>query len=229
MKKVTNLTSSLSREFSKQQSGFSILEAVIALAIFSVGVLGLAALQLNSLVSTGDSQQRTLAIWKTQELADRIRGNSEHVDLYIAAVANDGLSSFGADSSAGLVDCSGGSFPKPTVSCSDSATEISASCSDPKDKVAYDLWEVMCQPDTGLAVAATEVDSVADGSSGLSNLELAMRRDGDDLLIGVEWLSRESDGNKEVREAAQESVSLCGVDNVQVSPTLDLYCLRFRP
>lgn len=229
MKLIYLSSKSTSSTFMARQSGFSILEAVVALAIFSVGVLGLAALQLNSLVSAGDSQQRTLAIWKTQELADRIRANSQHVDLYVNAVANDGLASFGTDSNAGLVDCSSGSFPKPTASCSDSATDTGAGCSQPEDKVAYDLWEVMCQPETGLAIAATAADSAADGSSGLSNLELAMRRDGDDLLIGVEWLSRESDGNKEVREAAQESVSLCGVDNVQVSPALDMYCLRFRP
>lgn len=229
MKKVTNLTGATHAELSKDQSGFSILEAVVALAIFSVGVLGLAALQLNSLVSTGDSQQRTLAIWKAQELADRIRANSEHTDLYINTVANDGTGSIGADSAAGLVDCAGGSFAKPAASCADSASDASSGCDQPEDKVAYDLWEVLCQADTGLGVAATSTDDVAAGSQGLANLEVAMRRDGDDVLLGVEWLSRESDGNQAVRDAADETVQLCGVDNVQVSPSVDVYCLRFRP
>lgn len=216
------------------ESGFSMLEGVVALAIFSVGVLGLAALQLNSLVSAGDSQQRTLAIWKAQELADRIRGNTNLADKYIDAIGNDGSSSFGVDSADNIVSCSGSgaTFPKPTTICADTDGNNAANCDTENPKIAFDLWEVFCHPDTGLA---TQGESVTEGSGGLLNLEVAMQRnevgaDGNsDITIGFEWVSREADANTEIRDSANIETDLCGVADVQVDPVLEVYCLRFKP
>jgi len=45
----------------KCQSGFSLLELLIALVIFSVGLLGIAGLQVVSKQASYESQQRTIA------------------------------------------------------------------------------------------------------------------------------------------------------------------------
>ena len=57
----------------KKQNGASLIEAIVSLLVFSIGVLGITALQTLSLVRSGDVKQRSVAIWKAQELVDRIR------------------------------------------------------------------------------------------------------------------------------------------------------------
>jgi len=55
--------------------GFTLLEVMIALVIFSVGLLGLAGLQSRSLQSNTVAQFRTLAVIEAYDMADRIRAN----------------------------------------------------------------------------------------------------------------------------------------------------------
>ena len=58
------------------QRGFSLLEVLVSLAILSVGLLGLAALQTVGLRINHDSYQRTQATMLAYDIADRMRANS---------------------------------------------------------------------------------------------------------------------------------------------------------
>ena len=58
------------------QRGFSLLEVLISLAVLSVGLLGLAALQTVGLRINHDSYQRTQATIMAYDIADRMRANS---------------------------------------------------------------------------------------------------------------------------------------------------------
>ena len=58
-----------------QQSGFSLLEVLIAVVILSVGLLGLAGMQVNSLKYVTSSLQRTQATSLGYDMLDRIRVN----------------------------------------------------------------------------------------------------------------------------------------------------------
>ena len=60
---------------SKNIHGFTLLEVMIALVIFSVGLLGLAGLQSRGLQSNTVAQFRTLAVIEAYDMADRIRAN----------------------------------------------------------------------------------------------------------------------------------------------------------
>ncbi|HCU54464.1 MAG TPA: type IV pilus modification protein PilV [Gammaproteobacteria bacterium] len=60
---------------SSPQRGFSLLEVLIALAVFSFGLLGLAALQTVSLRIGHDSYQRTQATMLAYDIVDRMRAN----------------------------------------------------------------------------------------------------------------------------------------------------------
>jgi type IV pilus assembly protein PilV len=57
------------------QHGFTLLEILIALLILSVGLLGLAGLQVNGLHSNQDSYFLTQAMAQAYDMADRIRAN----------------------------------------------------------------------------------------------------------------------------------------------------------
>lgn len=59
----------------QQQNGSSLIEIMVTVLVFSIGMLGMAALQLTALRSTSDSSQRSQAIWLVQDIAERMRAN----------------------------------------------------------------------------------------------------------------------------------------------------------
>lgn len=60
----------------KHQSGFSLLEVLIAVLILSFGLLGMAGLQLKSLQSSHSAYQRTLATVIAMDAGERLWANS---------------------------------------------------------------------------------------------------------------------------------------------------------
>lgn len=57
------------------QSGFTLLEALVAIVVISIGLLGLLGLQTVAVVNTQTSQFRTFASIGADDIADRIRAN----------------------------------------------------------------------------------------------------------------------------------------------------------
>lgn len=72
--------------------GFTLVEVLIALVILAVGMLGIAALLLNSLQSSRLALLRTQAVTLTSDMGDRIRANRAAGSAY-ALVAGSALSS----------------------------------------------------------------------------------------------------------------------------------------
>lgn len=56
-------------------NGFSLLEALIGIVLFAIGLLGLAALQLNLIKHNHSAYLRAIAISQTSNLIDRMRAN----------------------------------------------------------------------------------------------------------------------------------------------------------
>lgn len=57
------------------QRGFTLIEALVALVVLSVGMLGIAALYLDSLRASRSALWRTQAVESVADIADRIRAN----------------------------------------------------------------------------------------------------------------------------------------------------------
>lgn len=55
--------------------GFTLIEVLITVVIFSIGLLGLAGLQVKGLTLAQDSMQRTTATLLANDMADRMRAN----------------------------------------------------------------------------------------------------------------------------------------------------------
>lgn len=101
----------------RRQLGFNLIEVMIALVIISVGLLGLAGLQVSSLKQNQSAYYRSQATLLAYDIADRMRANMNEVDAgsYFAASGAEGT------------DC---------INYTGSATGCSAS-----DMASHDLWE----------------------------------------------------------------------------------------
>lgn len=58
------------------QGGFTMIEVLVALLVLSIGMLGLAALQITALKFNQGAYQRTQAVYQVYDMIDRIRANS---------------------------------------------------------------------------------------------------------------------------------------------------------
>ena len=80
-----------------KNTGFTLIEVLIAMLVLAVGLLGLAGLQATSLSNAQSAYNRSLATQLAYELADRMRANVAGVATYTsmlptAAVAQAGCS-----------------------------------------------------------------------------------------------------------------------------------------
>ena len=66
----------------KRMSGFSIVEVLVALVVLAVGMLGIAALYVESLRAGRTAVYRTQAVNLASDMADRIRANRTAGDAY---------------------------------------------------------------------------------------------------------------------------------------------------
>lgn len=59
----------------RSQSGYSLLEVLVSVVVLSVGLLGIAALQVNSVRYNHSAYLRSIATAQATNMADRMRGN----------------------------------------------------------------------------------------------------------------------------------------------------------
>jgi len=71
------------------QRGFSLVEVLVALIVLSVGLLGIAAMYVETLRANRDALVRTQAIALASDLADRIRSNRLPANNYTGTGVND--------------------------------------------------------------------------------------------------------------------------------------------
>jgi type IV pilus assembly protein PilV len=69
------------------QAGFTLVEVLVALIVLSIGMLGIAALYLDTLRASRQALVRTQAVTLASDIADRIRSNRTIVNAYDCAGA----------------------------------------------------------------------------------------------------------------------------------------------
>lgn len=74
-----------------KQKGFSLIEALVAFLILSVGMLGIASLQTMSLKSGHTAAMRTVAVVKVEEILESMRSNPTAVASYAAGTGDMGI------------------------------------------------------------------------------------------------------------------------------------------
>ena len=83
------------------QRGFTLIEALIALIVLAVGLLGIAALYVESLSASRSALLRTQAVNLAADMADRIRANRVAGVAYAAATTDTGTENTACESTAG--------------------------------------------------------------------------------------------------------------------------------
>ena len=75
-----------------RQSGMTLMEVLVAVLVLSVGLLGIAGLQVQGTRHAYDAQLHTLAVFQAQDMADRMRSNMAGVRAgkYTSVFANVG-------------------------------------------------------------------------------------------------------------------------------------------
>ena len=58
---------------SRQQHGVSLVESMIALLVISIGLLGIAALQVTSISQNSSAFHHSQAVWAAYDMSDRIQ------------------------------------------------------------------------------------------------------------------------------------------------------------
>jgi type IV pilus assembly protein PilV len=86
------------------ESGFSMVEVMVALVVLAIGLLGIAALYLNSLQSGRTAIYRTQAITLAADLADRVRMNRTAQAAYATLFADAEVPVAACDTIGGCTD-----------------------------------------------------------------------------------------------------------------------------
>ena len=68
----------------REQSGFTMIEVLVTIAILVVGLLGLAAMQTLATLAELEAYQRSQALVLVRDLADRMSGNKANIVSYVA-------------------------------------------------------------------------------------------------------------------------------------------------
>lgn len=103
----------------KSQHGLGLIEVLMAMLIFALGILGMASMQVNAKRTSYDALQRSIATALTRDIIERMRSNPSDAALAAYVVS----------------DLGGGSLATPSADC------ISSDKCDVLELAVHDLWE----------------------------------------------------------------------------------------
>ncbi len=77
-------------DIGRSEGGFSLIEVLVSVVILSLGLLGVAGMQVLSLQSGHSAYQRSQATWVANDLADRLRARRDDACSLYADDSDDG-------------------------------------------------------------------------------------------------------------------------------------------
>ena len=183
---------------SRVQSGFTLIEALVAAFVLAVGIMGIVSLLSLSKVSQHESIQRTRAVVLVNDILERIRRNPAGMSVYRCAMFSVEPSDICLEMEP-LGDASRGTEPVPNCH--------SATCT-PAELAAHDLWAWERLLDGASAI-------VTDGGAptvGLRNVSACVNFTADDgrqntgiVDVVIQW-----QGLQETADAVISGGTVCG-------------------
>ena len=156
------------KSHSTNQHGFSIIEVLISVLVFGIGILGLGGLQIASLKGSSNAHYRTTASVLAQDLADRMRSN-------LGAVRD-------------------GRYGE-TVSCGTVSRLCRSSACSKEELAIFDIQEVMCGSKRG-SVREGGVQGLLPGGQMTVTCAGGCNVAGATHNINITWNAQQTDGNQ---------------------------------
>ena len=184
------------------QRGVGLIEVLIALVIFAIGVVGMAGLQLGTISVTMDSTQRSYVVAKSQDVADRIRSNGIDPSMYLGTYNAPGTNY--CDTAAAV------------TSCADSENDDVAACT-PDQLQAFDLFDVFCVGDGGFENQAEDRQQVLEWQTvisceypvaGVMTNTTDCNELGATVIIETSWFGRSVSNDVNAADQQRESMTL---------------------
>ena len=94
----------INRVSNTKQTGVSLVEVLVAVVVISVGLLGVAALQISTLQNNHNSLLRTQANALADDILDRIRANRANATFYARALGDPAPAADGSQAQNDLVE-----------------------------------------------------------------------------------------------------------------------------
>jgi type IV pilus assembly protein PilV len=169
----------------KASGGFTLVEVLVSVIIFSVGLIGVARLQVVAKQNNYDAVQRVAATSVAQDMLSRMRSNHTVLNTY---VSNSGSTTVGRNSISS----------EPTPVCGSSGTQCTAS-----QLATHDLWEIEKALD---GIAEQDSDGNSLGGLTLPTLCITGPASGDSgvYTVAIAWRGK--------AELSNPAISTCGDD-----------------
>jgi len=191
----------------RSQRGVTLIELLVSVFVFAIGVLGFSALQTRSLQATYDNAQREDVVLIADSLISRIRSNRFVASDYVDVINGFGTVCPNAPATLCAEQQSGGAI---------------AACAG-EDLAAYDVWDVLCNNVDG----TTGVISNSGGLGVVNGLDITLNCDdafvdtdacsiGSDLTLNFTWCTKSVEAETNSADCAQVWA-------------LQSYTLEFRP
>ena len=164
------------------QSGFSILEVLIAIIILSIGMLGAVGMQAAAMQANKETRNQAAAATLGRELAEKMRGNHT---VAIKTTAADNPYLF--DST--LTGTS--TIATPSVNC------FTAGCPTPKDAASWDVADWKGRVLNALPTPRVKVCFDKDPFDSAGKPRWACTSDGDVSVLKVSWTRSNTAGTLE--------------------------------
>ena len=168
------------RQIQHDQSGFSLIEVLVAIIVLSVGMLGAVGMQSAALRSNKEAKNQSAAVTFARELGERMRGNHT-VAIKTASADNPFLFDTTLSSTSSVATF--------TVNC------FTTGCPIPKDVATWDVAEWQGRVQAVLPTPRVKVcfDKDPYDSAGLARW--ACTDDGDLSVVKMSWTSSNTAGS----------------------------------
>lgn len=163
----------------RRQRGATLMELMISVFVFAIGVLGYSALQTRSLQGTFDNAQRDDVVWISDALVGRIRANNTAASqaAYVAALNN-------------LSVCPA----QPNPVCAEQQGGGAVAACNATQMATYDVWDELCNNPAG-------------GLQAVKGLTVNLTAAGQNLTLTSTWCARSIEGDDEVTGGADGTCS----------------------
>ena len=191
-----------------KERGMTLIEVLLAIVIFAIGLLGVAALQVAGLRYTKGSQNRSLAIIQAENITERMRANT-------AAVADGKYVT--PDVSETLPDCLTAECTPAQMAEYDLATWLS----DTRQALGAKRYDGALNTDSNVNATVCIDSTPEDGTNGT----WACDGNGNIYAIKIEWLERTTSREGKLADNYSSSGSASSVEGFVVNR----FVLRFVP